>query len=198
MTHQAEQGSAKNAGPSPAAPARNLSGMSIEEMSHRFAIDDLLTRYAIAVDDDDIDMLDTVFAPDAVLDYTSAGGPRAPYPEVKEWLRGGLGRSHPARLHMIANKRVVIAGDTAKVRAYFFCPKTVTDAAGNLTYSLGGGYYNHLLRLRPEGWRSVELYEIRIWREGFEPQVHPEALRSTVEWDFGMAPRPRSITQAPI
>lgn len=167
-------------------------GLSIEEVCHRLAIDDLLARYAIAVDDDKIDDLDTVFAPDAVLDYQSAGGPRGPYKEVKEWLRTGLGRSHPMRQKIIANKRVIIEGDTARVRAYFFNPMMMKGDDGEYSYSLGGGYYNHLLRLLPEGWRSVELLEIRMWRQGFAPQTHPESRRGDTEWDFGGPQRPRS------
>ena len=46
----------------------------------RFAIEDLLQRYTTAIDDKDWDLLDTVFAPDAVLDYTTSGGPKGSYP----------------------------------------------------------------------------------------------------------------------
>ena len=93
-----------------------------EEVAHRLEIDDLLTRYTIAVDDEQFDLLDTVFTPDAVIDYTSGGGPRGPYPEVKAWLSRGLSTGNPARMHMIGNKQVSINGSTAIVRAYFFNP----------------------------------------------------------------------------
>ena len=165
---------------------------TLDTLLHRLAIDDLLTRYTIAVDDEDSDLLDTVFTPDAVLDYTSAGGPRAPYPQVKEWLRQGLNSCHPVRQHIIAQKQVDIAGDTARVRAYFFNPFTVERPSGQTEYSLGGGYYNHKLILGEDGWRSVELYELRVWRQGLPPRAHPHAVRSEEEWDFGYAPRPRS------
>lgn len=164
---------------------------SLENLLHRAAIDDLLTRYTIAVDDENYDLLDTVFTSDAVLDYSSAGGPRAPYPEVKQWLREGLNACHPVRQHIIAQKQVNITGETAIVRAYFFNPFTFLQADGNPSYSLGGGYYNHKLVLGSEGWRSVELYELRVWRQGHPPRAHPHAARAEEDWDFGQAPRPR-------
>lgn len=174
--------------------------MTLEEIGHRIEIDDLLTRYTIAIDDEDFDSLDTVFTPDAVLDYTSAGGPRDRYPAVKEWLRTRLSARSPARLHMLGNKLVKLDGPRATVRAYFFNPFTLdtpegvafSAIAGEAAYSIGGGFYNHKLELRPEGWRSVELFELRVWRHGYPPRPHPHAARSTETWDFGAPPRPRT------
>jgi len=47
---------------------------TLEELQDRFEIDELLTRYATAIDDKTFDLLDTVFTPDAHVDYISAGG----------------------------------------------------------------------------------------------------------------------------
>jgi len=170
-------------------PRRNFR-LSPQEVAHRLEIDDLLTRYTIAVDDEQFDLLDTVFTPDAILDYTSGGGPRGPYPEVKAWLARGLSTGSPARMHMIGNKQVEIDGSSATVRAYFFNPYT-RDLPGGFEYSLGGGFYNHQLVLGRDGWRSVELYEKRVWREGYPPKPHPHNARSDEYWEFGAPARPR-------
>jgi len=138
---------------------------SAEELADRLAIDDLLTRYAMAVDDGDWDALDTVFTPDATIDYTSAGGIRGSYPEVKAWLEKALA-PFPVRQHLIGNKRVAIDGDRATVRAYFFNPMRLTLADGTSRSAPGGGYYNHRLIRTPEGWRSQELVEDEVWRDG--------------------------------
>jgi len=138
---------------------------SAEELADRLAIDDLLTRYAMAVDDGDWDALDTVFTPDATIDYTSAGGIRGSYPEVKAWLEKALA-PFPVRQHLIGNKRVAIDGDRATVRAYFFNPMRLTLADGTSHSAPGGGYYNHRLIRTPEGWRSQELVEDEVWRDG--------------------------------
>ena len=61
-------------------------GMTVQEISDRIEIDDLLTRYATAVDSKDWDLFASCFTPDAFLDYTSAGGVKGPLPEVTKWL----------------------------------------------------------------------------------------------------------------
>ncbi len=142
-----------------------LSPLSQADVADRLAIDDLLTRYTMAVDDGEWDQLDTVFTPDAVIDYTSAGGIRGARDEIKAWLAKVL-TAFPVRQHMIANKRVVIDGDTATVRAYFYNPMMLEVPDGSPRPAPGGGYYNHRLVRTPDGWRSVELIEEEIWRTG--------------------------------
>ena len=46
----------------------------IDALTDRLAIEDLLTRYATAVDQRDWDLYRSVFAADAEVDYTPAGG----------------------------------------------------------------------------------------------------------------------------
>jgi hypothetical protein len=167
-------------------------GMSVEEIGHRLAIDDLLARYSMAVDFEDPDLFDTVFMPDAILDYTSSGGPRAPYHEVKPWLFKILQGTNPARMHVIAQRRIFIAGDTARVRAYFTNPYAAQMPEGAWVYSQGGGFYDHKLVLRPEGWRSIELYQHTLFRDTSAPKPHPHAARSAEHWDFGASPRPKA------
>jgi hypothetical protein len=145
--------------------SRPPSDLSPDEVADRLAIDDLLTRYTMAVDDGAWDQLDTVFTPDAVIDYTSAGGIRGTREEIKAWLAKVL-TIFPVRQHMIANKRVVIDGDTATVRAYFYNPMMLEVPDGPPRPAPGGGYYNHRLVRTPDGWRSVELIEEEIWRTG--------------------------------
>jgi hypothetical protein len=136
-----------------------------EHVADRIAIDDLLTRYTMAVDGGEWDQLDTVFTPDAVIDYTSAGGVRGTREEIKAWLAEALA-PFPVRQHLIANKRVELDGDTATVRAYFYNPMMIAGRDGTSHATPGGGYYNHRLVRTAEGWRSVELIEEEVWRTG--------------------------------
>ena len=55
-------------------------------LADRMAMEDLLTRYATAIDSREWQLLDTVFTDDAHLDYRSAGGVEGSYPEVRRWL----------------------------------------------------------------------------------------------------------------
>ena len=63
---------------------------SLQEISDRLEINDLLSRYTFAIDNKDFDALDAVFTPDATIDYTTSGGIKGRYPEVKAWLAKAL------------------------------------------------------------------------------------------------------------
>ncbi len=48
--------------------------MSLQDISDRLEIQDLLVAYSYAIDGRDFDALDDVFTPDAFIDYTAMGG----------------------------------------------------------------------------------------------------------------------------
>ena len=48
--------------------------LSLQEISDRLEIQDLLTRYSFAIDQRDWDALDSVFTEDARIDYSESGG----------------------------------------------------------------------------------------------------------------------------
>ena len=64
--------------------------LSLKEISDRIQIQDLLTRYTVAIDTKDWNLLDTCFTPDADVDYTATGGTKGKYPEVRKWLEMAL------------------------------------------------------------------------------------------------------------
>jgi hypothetical protein len=128
----------------------------------RFAIDDLLTAYTMAVDGRDWDALDEVFTPDALIDYTATGGIAGAYPEVKRWLAETL-PVFSAMQHVVAQKAVEIDGDTARVRAYFLNPLVIDRPVGGPWRMDLGGAYVHTLVRTGVGWRSRQLVEEVLW-----------------------------------
>jgi hypothetical protein len=169
--------------------------MNPDHVVHRLAIDDLLARYSLAVDFEKPELFDTVFVDDAILDYTSSKGPRAPYSEVKPWLFDVLKMTNPARMHIIAQRRIFIDSETtARVRAYFINPYAIQLTEGSWVYSNGGGFYDHRLELRAEGWRSVEMYQHTLFRDTGAPHPHPDAARGLEIWSFGNPVRPRDAS----
>ena len=60
--------------------------LSLQEMSDRLEIQDLITRYAYAIDEQDWNALDRVFTPDAVIDYTELGGAKGSLSDTKAYL----------------------------------------------------------------------------------------------------------------
>jgi hypothetical protein len=150
-------------------------GLSIEQISDRIEIEDLLQRYTAAIDAKDWDLLDTVFAADATLDYTSSGGPRGPYPEVKAWLQRALAL-FPMTHHMIGKSTVHLDGDRAQCRSIFYNPmgmpvdddgRFVADGSGTGQHVfVVGGFYNDTCARTPDGWRIVEKVEEQSYLTG--------------------------------
>ena len=142
--------------------------MTPQDVADRIEIDDLITRYATAVDTKDWDLYRTVFTDDAIIDYTSAGGIRGGLGEVVEWLSHAL-KLFPMTQHLITNRHVVLEGDTATGRSYYYNPLGRPDGKGGMQLLFFGGYYNDRFRRTPEGWRIAERIEETAWVEGSLP-----------------------------
>ena len=75
--------------------------MTIEQITDRLEITDALIRYTRAIDTGDWDGLDTVFTPDAEIDYTQSGGIAGSYAVIKPWLAQNL-PIFSRRMHALA------------------------------------------------------------------------------------------------
>ncbi|HEX9234702.1 MAG TPA: nuclear transport factor 2 family protein, partial [Actinomycetota bacterium] len=136
-------------------------GASGDEMASCVAISDLLDAYAEAVDDKDWDVLGALFTPDAVLDYTRAGGPRGTFEEVLPFLQQGLGLFSVTQ-HFITNRRIKVDGDRAESSAYLYNPLG-RDDGGGMTFLAVGGRYVTRYRRTPDGWRISEHAVFTLW-----------------------------------
>jgi len=136
--------------------------LSIEEISDRFQIQDLLTRYTFAIDRKDWQLLDSCFTPDAHVDYTSTGGAKGSYPEMRKWLEKTLS-AFPVTAHYISNTAVNLAGDRAAARSYLLNPMGFQGPDGDLHwFTVGAQYVDELVRTA-DGWRIQQ----RVQEGGF-------------------------------
>lgn len=136
--------------------------MNLQELSDRLEINELLTRYARAVDRKDWDLYKDVFTPDATIDYTSAGGIAGDTDTQAKWLADALAQ-FPASQHLIANIGIEFTDDdNAEVEAIFHNPMVMPDKSSWVT----GGWYHHQVRRTPDGWRSVKLTEESAYFSG--------------------------------
>jgi hypothetical protein len=133
-----------------------------DQVADRIAIDDLLDAYAHAIDTRDWDLFRSLFVPGAVLDYGSEGGPRCEVDEAVKWLDRSLAPFSMLQ-HIVANRRVEIDGDRARVRAYVFSPLGVPNGEMGLTFILSGGTYDDQLRKTPDGWRFEQRLVKSAW-----------------------------------
>jgi 3-phenylpropionate/cinnamic acid dioxygenase small subunit len=132
--------------------------VDLQMLTDRIEINDLLTRYAHAVDSKDWALYRTVFTPDAVIDYESAGGIKGDLETVANWLESTLA-GFPMTQHLVSNINVDLDGDSATVRAMFYNPMGTPKG----TTFFCGGWYNHQLVRTPDGWRSRNLFEESAW-----------------------------------
>ena len=146
--------------------------MDVQEITDRLEIEAALHRYTRAIDFGEWDLLDTVFTPDAAIDYTESGGIADVFGVVKPWLAENLplfGR----RQHILG--QVVIDGgaasvplgaDRARVTAYFVNPMVLTQPDGSELLWEFGGFYHHEMVRTADGWRSEKLHEEIAWKRG--------------------------------
>lgn len=142
--------------------------MDLQQISDRLEIQDVLIRYTRAIDTGDWDKLDTVFTPDAEIDYTESGGIADTFATVKPWLAEMLPAFFPQRMHMLGQIEIEIEvdGETATVSAYFHNPMPMDDGKGGKKIVQFGGIYHHAMVRTPEGWRSRRLHEEVVWKDG--------------------------------
>lgn len=105
-----------------AAPATQPDGQVLDaaRVADHLAIRDLAISYAHAVDDRDWARFEALFLPDAVIDYTSAGGIAGPPAEVAAWMPEGMSAIETF-LHSISTHEIRFTGpDEARGRVHVF------------------------------------------------------------------------------
>mgnify|MGYP003352160592 FL=1 len=129
--------------------------MDLQQLIDRAEIADAITRYTLAVDEGDFDRLDTVFTPDAQIDYTESGGVADAYPAVKAWLAEALPGFSTHRIHMLGQISYEFddSGDEAAVAAYFHNPMRIADGKGGERVVEVGGLYRHAFVRTTDGWQ---------------------------------------------
>jgi len=131
--------------------------LSPQEMSDRLEIQDLLVSYCDAIDSRNWDALDDIFAPDAMIDYTEAGGARGNLSEIKIYLDNAL-KPFSGMQHMLGLPMIKVTGDTATSRTTLFNPMVI-EREGNPHVFFVGLWYRDELKRTDKGWRIQNRHE---------------------------------------
>jgi hypothetical protein len=142
--------------------------LSPQEISDRVEINDLVIRYARAIDTKDYALLDTCFTPDAHVDYTSSGGVAGKYPEVRAWLEKALA-PFAAMMHFVGNTSLELDGDRANARTYVINPMGFPQDGGLHVFTVCAHYVDKLVRT-DDGWRIAERIEETVLMDGSLPE----------------------------
>jgi 3-phenylpropionate/cinnamic acid dioxygenase small subunit len=142
-------------------------GIGVLSVAARFAIDDLLTRYATAIDGRDWELLDTVFTSDAHLDYRSAGGVAGPYPDVRRWLEAVL-PIFDVMQHHVLNRVVRVHEGDVRATSNFYNVNVLPIEGAPWIFKVGGRYHDKVV-LDGEVWRIAQRIEETLWWENPMP-----------------------------
>ena len=138
--------------------------LSLQEISDRFEIQDLLDRYAQIIDAQDFDALKTeIFHPDAQIDYSVFGGPKGSLDEIVTFLKQAMPVFSNTQ-HLNANMQIKVEGDTATGRIMCFNPQEMNlgPEKGKHLFMLGLWYVDQYVRTE-NGWRIMERAEEKSW-----------------------------------
>lgn len=143
--------------------------LSLQQLSDRVEIQDLLVRYTRAIDGKDWNLLDTCFTPDAHLDYKSSGGVAGHYPEVRAWLAKALAL-FPVTVHAISNSHIELDGDRARGRTLVNNPMAMDRGKGTqYAFTVYAAYVDDFVRTR-DGWRIARRFEETLLMQGALPE----------------------------
>jgi hypothetical protein len=146
--------------------------LSIQEISDRMEINDLIIDYSTAVDSGQIDDFDNIFTADAFIDYTAMGGIKGNLEEIKAYLKGVVS-FFPATQHMIANSRIRIDHDTAMGRIMCHNPMVFNLADGGKQTAYYGLWYVDKYIRTDAGWRIQERVEEHSYEHNVPANFEP-------------------------
>jgi hypothetical protein len=136
--------------------------LSLQEMSDRFEIQDLLYRYADSIDQERFDELYDVFAEDAHIDYSVFGGSVGDREHTIAFLKKAM-PMFPNTQHSNANAQIKVDGDRATGRVMCFNPQEMPlPGGGSQVFMLGLWYVDEYVRTKA-GWRIRRRVEEKSW-----------------------------------
>jgi hypothetical protein len=134
--------------------------LSLQEISDRLELQQLLIDYSEAIDRQRFDDLDAIFTPDAYVDYRAMGGIDGQYPQIKVWL-GEVLPTFACYAHMLGIPAIRITGDTAT--AHTFCFNPMVFAGERPTTMLLGLWYDDEFVRTALGWRMSRRAETKCF-----------------------------------
>jgi len=136
--------------------------LSLQEISDRFEIQDLLYRYADIIDQKRFDDLRDVFSEDAHIDYSAVGGAVGDRESTIAFLKQAL-PAFKCYQHLNANIQIVVSGDSATGRVMCFNPQELKLGKDkSQLFMLGLWYVDKYVRTA-RGWRIQRRVEEMSW-----------------------------------
>jgi hypothetical protein len=139
--------------------------LSVQQLSDRFEIQDLVFHYADLIDRKQIDTLrNDIFTDDVYIDYSAMGGSVGNLEETLAFLKASLTNElFPNTQHLNANVQVELDGDRATGRVMCFNPMEMALPDGTVHTFFLGLWYVDEYRRTDLGWRISRREEEKSW-----------------------------------
>jgi hypothetical protein len=124
---------------------------SVEELSDRLELQDLITAYSYAIDFHRWDDLDDIFTTDATLDFTATGGEAGDFATMKQWLARTLDM-FAGHQHLVATSQIELDGNRATGRSICHNPMYLDVDGKQQVLFVGLWYLDEFVRT-DAGWR---------------------------------------------
>jgi hypothetical protein len=128
-------------------------------------IQQLLYRYARAIDAKDWKALGLVFTPDARIDYAVERGAELSFAELGPWLARAM-TIFKVTQHVVTNPLVELDGETARCTSYLTGTHLQVRRDGGETRTTEGSVYRDELARTRYGWRIRARRLERVWIDG--------------------------------
>ena len=126
--------------------------LSLQEISDRLEIQDLIYNYSAIIDQKRFDDLREVFTEDAHIDYSAVGAPVGGRDEIITFLQKVM-VMFPNHQHLNANAQITVNGDTATGRVMCFNPQEIAMPEDKTHIFMVGLWYIDEYRRTEAGWR---------------------------------------------
>ena len=148
--------------------------LSIQEISDRIEIQDLITNYCSVVDKKNWKGYREIFLEDASVDYSGSGGLSGSVDEVIDYLDASLGFQKelgfaPTTQHLVGNFELTLSKDSAKVRCMLYNPIMLGQGEGANAAIFGV-------------WYTFEVEREKVWKIkslSQEPAIKITGLKDT-------------------
>ncbi|MCL4103947.1 UNVERIFIED_CONTAM: hypothetical protein GTU68_034809 [Idotea baltica] len=138
--------------------------LSLQEISDRLEVEDLIKNYSHAVDSREFDRFRDLFTPDAHIDYSAFDGSVGTLEETISFLKSAVTKElFPNCQHMISNILLDLKGDAGTGRVMCLNPMEMAMPDGSVhVFMLGLWYLDEYVRT-PAGWRMSRREEEKSW-----------------------------------
>lgn len=149
-----------------------VSDQELQEMHNKQAIQDTLANYCRGIDRCDIDVLKSVYWPEATDDHGSFTGNAH---EFCEYVIPAL-KNMRHTMHQISNVHIELDGNRAKVETYCVAYHYLDGPDGLMDMVVGGRYID-VFEKRLDRWKILKRVYVMDWNQN---------TPATAEWDEGL------------